>query len=315
MIKVAIETSYTSKFSWTDIYWTRFFMQQYFRNHGIELVRVSINAFNSKKQHFDEYNIYDCNGINTTIKKEYKPDIIRSRKWSAIYYKYEIFKDILTVPSKKITILSNDKFENYKFTSKHQPFTTLLSNFFVNVAIQKTFKGKIVLKPIRASSGKGISLTTVPDLLKKRKKYNGLEELYIVQQFKDFSKGYPWICTSAHDIRFMFAWNKIIETTLRIPKKWDFRSNLWLWGTQKNLKKQQIPQELLSLSKKIYKTLQINDNNIFSMDFAYCKKEKKRYSLEINASPGTWYYQKDKKILKKICSWLVIFFKNLAQIK
>ena len=33
------------------------------------------------------------------------------------------------------------------------------------------------------------------------------------------------------------------------------------------------------------------------MDFAYCKNDKKRYLLEINASPGTWYYQTDKKKL------------------
>lgn len=53
------------------------------------------------------------------------------------------------------------------------------------------------------------------------------------------------------------------------------------------------------------------DNNIFSMDFAYCRKEGKRYLLEINASPWTWFYQTDKKILDKIFKWLGEFFINL----
>jgi glutathione synthase/RimK-type ligase-like ATP-grasp enzyme len=138
-----------------------------------------------------------------------------------------------------------------------------------------------------------------------------LEELYIIQQFKDFTKWYPWICTGNHDVRFMFAGNKIIEITLRVPKKWDFRSNIWSGGIQKNLSKQQIPKDLLLLSKKIYKDLNLDWTDIFSMDFAYCKKEKQRYLLEINASPGTWYYQIDKKVLTSICRWFVSFFKSI----
>lgn len=311
MLKIAIETWYTTNFSWTDIYGTRFFMQKYFQKHDIELVRVSINHFNNKKQYFKEYNMYDTQWKNKRIKEKYIPDIIRSRRWMAAYHKYETLHNFLIVPSKKITILGNDKYETYKFLSKYQPFTTLLSSFFNKKSIQKSFKGKIVIKPIRANSGKWISLTTVPELLKKTKKYHWLEKLFIVQEFKDFTWWYPWICSSNHDVRLMFAGKKIIENTLRIPKKWDFRSNLWLWWTQVLLHNKQIPKDLLLLSKKIYKDLKIHDNNIFSIDFAYCKKEKKRYLIEINASPGTWYYQTDNKKLAIICRGLVNFFKKI----
>lgn len=290
-------------------------MQYFFAANGIEIVRVSRNKFDKKKQCFIEYNILDAVGKNTTIPKKYIPDIIRSRKWNAIIHKYDMLKKFLIIPSEKISMIGNEKFENYKFTQKYQPFTALLSSFFCNKTIQKTFKGKIVLKPIRANGGKWIVLTTVPELLKKRKKYHWLDELYIVQQFKDFSKGYPWICPGNHDVRFMFAGNKIIEITLRIPKKWDFRSNLWSGGTQQNIQKNKIPKELLSLSKKIYKDLHLDGKDIFSMDFAYCKKEKQWYLLEINASPGTWYYQTDKKILSTICRGLVRFFKTIAPVK
>ncbi|MBU0626804.1 hypothetical protein KKG31_01455 [Patescibacteria group bacterium] len=52
--------------------------------------------------------------------------------------------------------------------------------------------------------------------------------------------------------------------------------------------------------KKIYKDLQLDGNDIFSMDLAYCAPKKKRYLIEINSSPGTWYYQEDKSVLKPI---------------
>lgn len=315
MLKVAIETWYTTRFAWKDLYGARIFMQKFFAAHAIELVRVSINTFDDKKQCFVEYNTLDADGKNIPIHKKYVPDIIRSRRWTAITHKYDVFKNFLVVPSKKIAIIGNDKFENYKFTKHYQPFTALLSNFFCNETLQKTFTKNIVIKPIRANGGKGILLTTTPELLKKRKKYHWLEELYIVQQFKDFTKWYPWICTGNHDVRFMFAWNKIIEITLRIPKKWDFRSNLWSGWTQKNIQKKQIPKDLLLLSKKIYKTLNLDGKDIFSMDFAYCKKDTQRYLLETNASPWTWYYQTDKKILSGICRGLVTFFQGIHPTK
>jgi len=58
------------------------------------------------------------------------------------------------VPCKKIAVLGNDKYENYKFLSQYQPYTSLLSSFFDSKSVQKSFKGKIVIKPIRANSGK-----------------------------------------------------------------------------------------------------------------------------------------------------------------
>lgn len=311
MLKIAIENWYTGKYAWSDEYWARALMQKLFYQQDIELVRVSINTFDTKKNQFSEYNILDIHWKNKTIKKKFIPDIVRSRRWAYNTYKYETLQKFIIVPSEKVSVLANDKFENYKFTEKYQPFTCLLSNLFTSKAIWQQFKNMVVLKPIRANWGKWISLTTTEKLLKLKKKYHWMEELFIVQQFKDFSKWYQWITTSSHDVRLMFAGNKIIEITLRTPKKGDFRSNIWSWGTQITLQKKQLPKELLVLSKHIYKDLRLQDNNIFSMDFAYCAKDKQRYLLEINSSPGTWYYQEDKKILEKICLWLASFFKQL----
>ncbi len=312
MLKVAIENGYNTIYKAKDLYGARLFMQNIFRKHDIELVRVSINKFNAKKKYFTEYNSMDSLWNNILINKTYTPDIVWIRKWTWIKHKYDNLQSFAIVPSEKIAVLWNDKFENFKFTHKYQPTTFLLSWFFNNTSIQKKFSDIIVLKPIRSNWGKWIILTTTKQILQNKKKYIWLDELYIVQQFKDFSQWYPWICKGNHDVRLMFAGKKIIEITLRIPKTWDFRSNIWSWGVQVPLQKNQLPKELLSLSRKIYKDLNLKGNDIFSMDFAYCKKEKKRYLLEINASPWTRYYQTDKCILKKICIWLITFFKKLS---
>ncbi len=310
MLKVAIETSYTDKYNWNDEFWARFIMQNLFKKNDIELVRVSMNKLNKKKE-FIEYNILTKYGINKTIRKTYKPDIIRSRRWIWTYYKYSQLEETYKItPSKKVSITSNDKYESYLFLKKYQPKTCLLSTFF-SKNWRNLLAEKIVIKPIRANWWKGIELITTTELLKKKKRFLWLDELYIVQEFKDFSKWYPWIVDWNHDIRLMFAWKKIVETTLRIPQKWNFKSNLWSWWTQSILTKKSLPKELLILSKSIYKKMELEWDDIMSMDFAYCAIEKKRYLIEINASPGTRYYQTDKIELKKICEWLIVFFKTL----
>jgi glutathione synthase/RimK-type ligase-like ATP-grasp enzyme len=216
------------------------------------------------------------------------------------------------ISSQKVSIISNDKYENFLFLKKHQPKTYLLKTFFYEHKKIHLYS-KIVIKPIRASWGKWIELTTTEELMKNRDKFIGLEELFIVQEFKDFSKGYPWIVDWNHDIRLMFAGKNIIETTLRIPEKWNFKSNIWSWWTQSTLSKKLLPKELLNLSKKIYKELDLQWDDILSMDFAYCTIEKKRYLIEINAYPGTRYYQTDQKSLLDTCLWLVKFFKQIKR--
>lgn len=311
MLKLAIETSYNNKNLGKDIFGARLFMQEFFLKQWIEVVRVSINNFNKKWWCFYEYWIIDKNWKNIVINKKTKPDILWIRKFSYSWYKYDTLRNFKLVPSIKIATIGNDKMENFKFLEKYQPKTYLLSSFVKSQNIQTKFGNKIILKPIRWNGWKWIKLIDKEDLIKNSKKYEWFGELLIVQEFKDFSKWFWNIAKWIHDIRLMFAWKKIIEITLREPKKWDFRSNIWSGWKQIFLEKSQIPNDLFVLAKKIYKELCIKDNNIFSMDFAYCKKEKKRYLLEINASPWTWFYQTDKDVLRKIFKWLSDFFITL----
>lgn len=311
MLKIAIEFSYNNTCKSKDRYWASYYMQEIFRKNNIELVRVSINKFNKTKNEFNEYNYYDTNGIIKTIKAPYKPDIVWNRWGSSTVYKYVLLKSFMIVVSEHIAILANDKYETYMFLKKYQPKTFLLSSVLKNTSIQEKHTWPMVLKPIRASGGDWIEHTTIQELCNEREKYIGVEQLFIVQEFKDFSQGYPGIVAWNHDVRFMFAGEKIVEITLRVPAEGNFKSNIWSGGSQFPLDKKNVPLKLIHLAKKIYKEIAPEQKEIFSIDFAFCAPENKRYVLEINASPGTRYYQTDKKILKAICMWLVKFFKGL----
>lgn len=313
MLKVAIENSYTTQKTSIDEFGARLFMQELFKKNNIELTRISLNKLNSKTLTFKEYYTLDKNWKSKRISGDYKPDIIRSRRWAWTYYKYSLLEgQYKIISSQKISIISNDKYENYLFLKKHQPKTYLLKTFFCE-GKKLWLSEKLVIKPIRASGGNWIELMTGEELMNSRNKFIWLEELFIVQEFKDFSKWYPSMVEWNHDIRLMLAWKDIIEVTLRIPEKWNFKSNIWSWWTQSTLSKKVLPKALLNLSKKIYKELDLQWDDILSMDFAYCSIENKRYLIEINASPGTRYYQTDKKALLGICLWLVKFFKNLKK--
>ena len=313
MLKIAIEFSYNNTCKSKDRYWASYYMQEIFRKNGIELVRVSINKYNKNKKTFNEYNYYDTNGLIKRVQKPYKPKIIWNRSGSSTVYKYALLKTFTIISSERIAVLANDKYETYMFLKKYQPKTFLLSSVLKNNSIQHKYTWPMVLKPIRASGWNWIELTTIQELLNEREKYIGVEELFIVQEFKNFSEGYPWIVEGNHDVRFMFAGKKIVEITLRVPEKWNFKSNLWSGWSQSPLDKKNVPLKLINLAKKIYKEITPEQQEIFSIDFAFCKSENKRYVLEINASPGTRYYQTDKKVLKTICIWLVKFFKKIGK--
>jgi len=313
MLNIAIDAWHYGQNKWHDHYGAKYFMQEYFKTHGINLVRCSFHNYNNKKKCFNWYDKVTSLWAHTYTSKPFYPDIIWNRKNSWTAYKYDLLQKHIITPCKKIADIWNDKYENYLFLKKYQPKTFLLSTFLKNKDAQKNLWNKIVIKPIRSNGWKWILLTTKTEFLANKEKYVWLEDLYIVQTFKDFTWWYPWLIEWNHDVRCMFAGNKIIETTVRIPKKWDFRSNIWSWWTQKFISNTKIPSELLHLINNIYKALNIDDTNIFSMDFAYCKKENKRYLLEINTSPWTRYYQTNKKHLQSICKWLATFFLSLQK--
>lgn len=98
-------------------------------------------------------------------------------------------------PSRKLVTIANDKYEMYLFLKNYQPETTLLKMFFSSESLRKNFPEQLAIKPIRSNSGKGIEFFTKDELIANKERFEGLGSLYIVQEFKDFSKGFPGLVT------------------------------------------------------------------------------------------------------------------------
>jgi D-alanine-D-alanine ligase-like ATP-grasp enzyme len=68
----------------------------------------------------------------------------------------------------------------------------------------------------------------------------------------------------------------------------------------------------LKMSKDICKALSIQENDIFTCDFAWWSKHKKPYLIEINSAPGIWFPEKDKKYRTKFYKDIAKHFQKLA---
>lgn len=298
MKKVAILTNYKNIFTFTsDVYKkSSIEMKNVFYKNNIEVVRVSMDHYDKEKKSFNEYVNFDENWEIIIVKKEYIPEIIwkRTKKWNL--YNNEILKSFVQFPSFKIIEIWRNKYEMYLFLKEFMPNTLLLSVFFKwNEEIYNNVSDKVVLKPINSNWWSGIEFMTKQELLNRQENYPWLGSLYIVQDFKDLSKWYNEIITWIHDVRLVFVWWKFSYSIVRTPKEWDLKCNVWSWWNRFSLSYEQVPKELFEISKLAIKNLEPVDEDIFSIDFAYCKDENKWYILEINCSPGIWFLENEKE--------------------
>ena len=49
----------------------------------------------------------------------------------------------------------------------------------------------------------------------------------------------------------------------------------------------------MDMANNIIIDLGIQDNDVYSLDFAYCGNEKKRYLIEVNSAPGIRFPDED----------------------
>lgn len=180
-------------------------LQDVFRKHKILLVEVTLSAFQSNRG-FSHYFVLGANGEMKKINKTITPDSIWSRGSSFnLFIENHIRKTFPVVPQFSIGALSSDKYESYIHLRKYMPRTTLLGNFLCSSAVQKTFGKQIVLKPIRNYGGRGIQFTDKKTVLKNMDSYMGHEKSIIVQEFKDFGKGYKKLIQGVHDLRLVYV--------------------------------------------------------------------------------------------------------------
>ncbi|MDD5769880.1 MAG: ATP-grasp domain-containing protein, partial [Candidatus Gracilibacteria bacterium] len=263
-----------------------------------------------EKQCFTQYIDLDKNGNVIYINEDIKPDIIWFRYSSGIVFNSELFSNFTQVPSLKIISIAKNKYDMYLFLKDFTPKSYLLEDFFKKDVFE-SFQEKLVLKPIDGNSGKGIEFLSKNELLEKKESLIGLEKLFIVQEFKDFSKGYDEKISGIHDVRLVFVGGKFSFSVVRNPASGSLKSNIGSGGSQFSLSKEEIPSELFETAKKALERLGVGSKDIISVDFAYCQDESKWYILEINFSPGIYFPEKDLKFQNKYFNDLANFFNSI----
>lgn len=314
MKKLAILTAYKENFSFNkDIYRSASItMKKIFLENNIDLVRVSLNHFNDDKKVFDEYIDIDENWEVLVVKWDYKPDVIfnRIKVWNL--YNNQTLIWFNQVPSFKIIEIAKDKYEMSLFLKDLQPKTFLLSTFFDEFdELSKQIWDNLVLKPVNWNSWDWIKFLTQKELIEQKDNYKDLSKMFIIQEFKDFSKWYSELISWVHDVRLVFVWWNFSFSIVRQPAKWNLKSNIWAWWSQFSLKESQIPSELFDLSKEAIKRLKTTKLDVFSIDFAFCKDENKWYILEINCSPWIWFPESDREYQIKYFNDLCNLFNSI----
>lgn len=67
------------------------------------------------------------------------------------------------------------------------------------------------------------------------------------------------------------------------------------------------------MCKDIQTDLSIHETDVYSLDFAYCADEDKRYLIEINSAPGIWFPEEDKHYQHKFYHDLADHFHYLIK--
>ena len=299
----AILTSYQREYKKNEFYFpSEKELRRIFNEQEIELHYVSPHYYDEKKGYFIQH-VHLTDEWPVIIDEIYQPDILRVRSAQWIVHMDEMFAfaPFDTVPSMRLKHIESNKYEAYQFLKEFQPKTALLSQFYCYEWLQKEFTKRVVVKPVWWSGGRGVEFYKQKEIKSNGiyQKYAWMTNFHIVQDFHDFGKWYPGIVKWNHDVRLVFKWDKPFMNYIRQPKKWSLKSNIAWWWSQFSIPMKDIPKELLQMSKKICRALSVQENDIFTCDFARCAKDKKPYLIEINSAPWIWFPEKDKKYRTK----------------
>jgi glutathione synthase/RimK-type ligase-like ATP-grasp enzyme len=290
MKKIAILSNYQNSFSFSrEQKFAYSELTRIFRENWLDLRRVSMHSFDRARWEFTDYIDIGIDGEFKIFHKEYRPDIVWNRSSEMTTFADCILREanIRFLSSSKLTSIESDKYEMYCFLKEFQPYTLLLKDFFTYPELRKNLSDRVVLKPIRSNSGKWILFPSQTELLEKKASYEGLESLFIVQEFLDFHEWVPWLVEGIHDVRLVYIGWKYSHATLRTPAKGSLKSNVWSGWVQVFLKDDLVPDILFEQAENAMNELGVNpEEDIISFDFWYVVSKNQWYLIEINVPPG-----------------------------
>lgn len=194
--------------------------------------------------------------------------------------------------SAKFKCFCADKHAMYELVGEFMPEEYEVRNKKEVCEVLEYFKKDplVVYKPINGMGGKGIYIDSPQRIVNY-----AVDGNYVLQKFVNTAAGIKGISDTLHDLRLVLVGKQIAFMHIRTPKKDSLISNVANGGMVKEVRKEELPKNVLLMVEKIAEKLCNSfGKNVYSLDFGV---EKGRpYLFEINdvmGFPGKDFSQKE----------------------
>jgi len=201
------------------------------------------------------------------------------------FLKKKIDRELPLINRPYLDLLCTDKWRLYKKWPKLMPKTVLGSQ---PISAKKIKSDLLIVKPRTGASGNGIYL--VP-----RQTFKATNNNFIVQEL--ILGGKILNISGPHDFRVIMGNDKPIFSTIRVPFRQKYISNVGQGGKEYYYQAEKIPKPILKIVKKIDKHFKKCNPRLYSIDFIV-DKNGKPYIIELNSRPGLTHYKSRKLTLK-----------------
>ena len=214
-------------------------------------------------------------------------------------------KNYSFINNQLFTRLIDDKFTTSLIFEKWSKKNWLIKNKEeLKKILPKIKTSKIVIKPLMESGGNGVQILTKKEATKKA----NVQEIKLVQEFINSSKGVPGVSTSMHDLRVVMINEKIIYAYIREPQKGSYLANLAQGGSLKIVPNENLPKTILPIVDFANTAFASFRPRIFCIDFMF-DENKKPWIVELNSMPGLFFTPEEKTSMLKMYTELLRVFK------
>lgn len=277
------------------------------KENGIQMYRASYEWYDYKKHIFKHAWIYEGENANWKRVRNIKPDFIydKTKARMEVYYRKELIRENYPfVNNLQFTCLIDNKLTTSLLFMKWSKFSWLIKNKKDLLEVLPRIKsGKVVLKPLNESGGRGVQVYSKKDAMKK----SSISGPYLAQEFIDSSRGVPGVSKNIHDLRLVFVNSKIVYAYIREPKKGSYLANLAQGGSLIIVPLNKLPKSLnpiINHANAIFKTFV---PRIFCIDFMF-DQNKRPWIVELNSMPGLYFTPAEKPCMLKMYQELLKVF-------
>src|SRR5688572_26618595 len=173
--------------------------------------------------------------------------------------------DIPVFKPRQVYALGTDKFVMYDELKEFQPYSVVChTQMQLDKALEDIKTDLVVVKKPVSYGGRDVYIGTREEVLSKLPTYG---YPYLAQEFMDTSIGIPGVVKGAHDLRIEMGGGEIWACYVRTPKAGEYRANVAQGGTATYLKRDQVPQDVAKLAKRIDARFG-NQPRFYALDFA-----------------------------------------------